>query len=90
MSKLDELGGMKEAKYWVDQNKDDYEDSSIDFCEALIERVEELERQLKSARELAERVEHHMSKYPEYVLSEIGVGVILKKAREFLKLLEGK
>lgn len=64
-SKLEELGGLREAKYWVRANKDDCEDASIDFCEALIERVESLTAERD---ELKKRVEELKAKLQEAML----------------------
>jgi phage shock protein A len=37
------MGGMEAAKQWVIDNTDDFENPDVDFIDALIERIEELE-----------------------------------------------
>jgi len=63
-------------------------------CNWLIERVEELERQLQSARELAEtivRYDDQCEPGATYHISEaVDWDGVVAAAREFLKLLEGK
>ena len=91
MSKLDELGGLKVAHKIFD------EDCHLDgptieerFGRALIERVEELDKQLLAARELVEsvKVHHRHQSAPYDVPFEKCIDAVCIQAREFLKMLE--
>lgn len=56
MSKLDEMGGHKYTAGFLVAHSDERVKAAGRDILALIERVEELDKQLQAARELAERV----------------------------------
>ena len=90
MSKLHELGGHKYTAGFLVAHSDERVKAAGRDILALIERVEELDKQLLAARELVEsvKVHHRHQSAPYDVPFEKCIDAVCIQAREFLKMLE--